>query len=62
MQSCEDSGVIRESIILVTVGASTNGKSGDFGSPMWRFESSRPSHGEVNRKRKSGQSAASSVH
>ncbi len=24
-------------------GASTNGKSGDFGSPMWRFESSRPS-------------------
>ena len=25
------------------LGASTNGKSGDFGSPMWRFESSRPS-------------------
>ena len=25
-------------------GASTNGKSGDFGSPIWRFESSRPSH------------------
>jgi hypothetical protein len=28
----------------IVVGASTNGKSGDFGSPMWRFESSRPSH------------------
>jgi hypothetical protein len=26
-----------------SIGASTNGKSGDFGSPMWRFESSRPS-------------------
>lgn len=24
-------------------GASTNGKSGDFGSPMWWFESTRPS-------------------
>ncbi len=23
-------------------GASTNGKSGDFGSPMWWFESTRP--------------------
>ncbi len=30
-------------IIKVKVGASTNGKSGDFGSPIWRFESSRPS-------------------
>ena len=34
---------------LLTVfmfGASTNGKSGDFGSPIWRFESSRPSQAE----------------
>jgi hypothetical protein len=58
VQSRENTGVIREtmtdSIILVTVGASTNGKSGDFGSPMWRFESSRPSHDTVNMERKSG--------
>jgi hypothetical protein len=31
---------------LIVFGASTNGKSGDFGSPMWRFESSRPSQFE----------------
>ena len=32
---------------MVNVGASTNGKSGDFGSPIWRFESSRPSQTDL---------------
>jgi hypothetical protein len=32
------------------VGASTNGKSGDFGSPIWRFESSRPSQSRTETK------------
>lgn len=33
------------------LGASTNGKSGVFGAPIWRFESSRPSHKAVVKAR-----------
>lgn len=36
-------------VVETLIGASTNGKSGDFGSPIWGFESSRPSHRKLKR-------------